>query len=150
MSGGSAWSVHSFGAPSMDLTRQQQQRSLASACRGPLPFPRRPWMSETGVAAATAASGNLGLKGVIAGMLLLSFPLSSLSFRKEERERERERERVCVRSLSRDRSWPADLRHLSECIMSCGNIYQSLLSFSLSLSLSFFFNKCTLLNRTIM
>lgn len=88
--------VRSLGAPSMDLTRQQQQqhRSLASACHGPLPFPRRPWMSETGVAAAAAASGNLGLKGVIAGtfapsrsaegtaesVLSLSLSFFSLSF----------------------------------------------------------------------
>nr|XP_012216487.1 PREDICTED: putative tricarboxylate transport protein, mitochondrial [Linepithema humile] len=50
----------------MDSNRQQQQL-LASACRGMMPFPRRPWMSETGFAAAAAASGNLGLKGVIAG-----------------------------------------------------------------------------------
>ncbi|GAB1861446.1 Citrate transport protein [Camponotus japonicus] len=53
----------------MDSTRRQQQGSLATlACRGfPTPFPRRPWTSETGIAAAAVASGNLGLKGVIAG-----------------------------------------------------------------------------------
>jgi len=136
MSGGSAWSVHSFGAPSMDLTRQQQQRSLASACRGPLPFPCRPWMSETGVAAATAASGNLGLKGVIAGMLLLSFPLSSLSFRKEERERERERERVCVFALTR--AIAHGLPTLDTCLNALCHAEIYTRAFFLSLSLSLF------------
>ncbi len=31
------------------------------------PFVNRPWMSKNGGAAAATASGNLGLKGVIAG-----------------------------------------------------------------------------------
>jgi len=51
----------------MDSTRQQQ--SLASACRGVPAFPHRPWMNETGLAAA-ANSGHLGLKGIIAGNVI--------------------------------------------------------------------------------
>lgn len=129
------WTNGGSSAWSMDLTRQQQQqRSLASVCRGPAPFPRRPWMSETGVAAAAAASGNLGLKGVIAGTFTPSRSILVSPLR---------RERESVLSRSRDRSWPADLWHLSECTVhvSRKRVRES--------CLFFFWSQCTLANRTI-
>lgn len=101
----------------MDLTRQQQQQTLASACRGgPPPFPRRPWMSETGLAAAAAASGNLGLKGVIAGMLL-RLSLSIARSRARDRARDPPTYDTCLgapRHAARSPTATAETMHRRE------------------------------------
>lgn len=100
----------------MNLTTRQlylqpgQRPTLANACHGLLPFPCRPWTSETGVAAAVAASGNVGIKGIIAGMIIFLSEERLLSLWRKARD-------VSVSELpfssSVDRA-KNDLWHLSE------------------------------------
>lgn len=47
------------------IRKSSQESGTISRFRNP--FPCRPWMKDTG--AAAAASGNTGFKGIVAGML---------------------------------------------------------------------------------